>query len=206
MNALAIVPCAWLMAACADDSPAPSYQNAAMQASERGDHKAAISLTRKEVARYSEPSQCSATNSLNCGTLALAYGTLASYQILDGDKTGGEASFGSARGALNWTDPAIKASATAMVYRDVSEAYWQTGDRERAMTVFKAGGAAGGDQWLYMSSAGRAAAAEELPAQAPPAQEEPIEKVPAQKARAQKAPVPKAPDSPIPSAPSSPRS
>jgi hypothetical protein len=48
-------------------------------------------------------------------------------------------------------------SATAMVCRNVSEAFWKTGDRVRAVAVFKEGHAAGGDSWLYMSSAARAA-------------------------------------------------
>jgi hypothetical protein len=132
-----------------------SYQTAAMDASSAGDQKAATSLAKKEVARYATPDQCSMTAKLNCGTLALAYGTLASYQIMDGDRTAGEESFISAKGALSLTDPAIRASATAMVYRDVSEAFWKTGDRSRAVAVFKEGSAAGADQYLYMSSAAR---------------------------------------------------
>jgi len=44
------------------------------------DQKTAIAFARKEVARFSTPEQCSRTTSLNCGTLALAYGTLAEYQ------------------------------------------------------------------------------------------------------------------------------
>ncbi|MDP2374900.1 hypothetical protein [Reyranella sp.] len=134
---------------------AESYQTAAMEASDGGDQKAAASLARKEVARFSTPDQCSMTAKLNCGTLALAYGTLAGYQIMDGDRTAGEESFVSAKGALSLTDPAIRASATAMVYRDVSEAFWKTGDRTRAVAVFKEGRAAGADQYLYMSSAAR---------------------------------------------------
>lgn len=132
-----------------------------MEASDAGDQKVAISLARKEVARFSTPDQCSRTTSFNCGTLALAYGTLAGYQILDGDKPGGERSFGSAKGALGWTDLANRPSATAMVYRDVSEAFWKTGDRARAVAVFKEGRAAGGDFYLFMSSA--AQAADQLP-------------------------------------------
>ena len=46
-----------------------------------GDQKAAISLAKKEVARFDKPEQCSRTTRLNCGTLALTYGTLAGYQI-----------------------------------------------------------------------------------------------------------------------------
>ena len=95
------------------------------------------------------------TAKLQCGTLALAYGTLASYQIMDGDKRGGEESFVSAKGALSLTDAAIKASATGAVYRDVSEASWKMGDRGRAIAIFKEGSAAGADQYLYMSSAAK---------------------------------------------------
>jgi len=47
-------------------------------------------------------------------------------------------------------------SATAMVYRDVSEAFWKVGERARAVAVFNEGRAAGGDSWLFMSSAARA--------------------------------------------------
>ena len=57
---------------------------------------------------------------------------------------------------MSITDPAIKASATGMVYRDVSEAFWTAGDRARAVAVFKEGLAAGGDQYLFMSSAAQA--------------------------------------------------
>lgn len=148
-----IAACGSAMASCAS----ASYQTAAMQASDGGDQKAAISLAKKEVARFSGPDQCSRTNSLNCGTLALAYGTLAGYQILDGDRTAGEGSFGRAKGALSLTDPGTRSSATAMVYRDVSEAFWTVGDRARAVAVFNEGRAAGADKWLFMSSAGRAA-------------------------------------------------
>lgn len=142
--------CALAMTACGESG---SYQIAAMDASSAGDHKAATSLAKKEVARFAD--QCSMTEKLHCGTLALAYGTLAGYQIMDGDRSGGEESFVSAKGALSLTDPAIRASATAMVYRDVSEAFWKKGDRTRAITVFKEGSAAGADQYLYMSSAAR---------------------------------------------------
>jgi hypothetical protein len=153
-NVFTIAACGSMMASCAS----ASYQTAAMQASEGGDQKTATSLAKKEVARFSGPDQCSRTNSLNCGTLALAYGTLAGYQILDGDRTAGEGSFGSAKGALSLTDPGTRSSATAMVYRDVSEAFWQVGDRARAVAVFNEGRAAGADKWLFMSSAARAAA------------------------------------------------
>jgi hypothetical protein len=152
-NVFTIAACGSMMASCAS----ASYQEAAMQASEGGDQKAAISLAKKEVARFSGPDQCSLTNSLNCGTLALAYGTLAGYQILDGDRTAGEGSFISAKGALSVTEPGTRSSATAMVYRDVSEAFWKVGDRARAVAVFNEGRAAGADKWLFMSSAARAA-------------------------------------------------
>jgi hypothetical protein len=148
-NVVMLAACASMMASCAGDS----YQTAAMQASDGGDQKAAISLAKKEVARFSGADQCSRTTSLNCGTLALAYGTLAGYQILDGDSTAGERSFGSAKRALGLTDPAIRSSATGMVYRDVSEAFWKAGDRARAVAVFNEGRAAGADKWLFMSSA-----------------------------------------------------
>jgi hypothetical protein len=135
----------------------PSYLMAAMEASQGGDHKAAVSLAQKEVARLSTPEQCSRTTNYNCGTLALAYSSLAEYQILRGDKMAGERSFRSAKELLGWTDPANRASATAMVYRDVSEAFWKVGDRARAVAIFKEGRASGGDGWLFMSSAARAA-------------------------------------------------
>jgi hypothetical protein len=127
-----------------------------MEASDAGDQKTAISLAKKEVARFSRPDQCSRTVTLNCGTLALAYGTLAGYQILDGDKTAAEGSFISAKGALRLTDLEIRPSATGIVYRDVSEAFWKVGDRSRAVAVFNEGRTAGADKWLYMSSAARA--------------------------------------------------
>jgi hypothetical protein len=152
-SVVAVVASVLIVTSCASDS----YQTAAMQASEAGNQKAAIDLAKKEVARFSEPNQCSRSVSLNCGTLALAYGTLASYQILDGDKTGGEESFIGAKGALSVTDLENRPSATAMVYRDVSEAFWKVGDRSRAVAVFKEGRAAGADKWLFMSSAARAA-------------------------------------------------
>jgi hypothetical protein len=149
-----LAACGLMVASCAT----PSYQEAAMAASDAGDQKAAASLAGKEVARFATPSQCSRTTTTNCGTLALAYGTLASYQILGGDRTGGEASFRSAKEALHLTDPANRASATAMVYHDVSEAFWKMGDRARAIDVFNEGRIAGADQYLFMSSAARAAA------------------------------------------------
>jgi hypothetical protein len=159
---VALAACASLLAACASES---SYQEAALQASDGGDQKAAVSLAKKEVARFSGPDQCSRTTNVNCGTLALAYGALAGYQILDRDRAGGLGSFIQAKGALSLTDPAIRASATAMVYRDVSEAFWRVGDRARAIAVFKEGRAAGADQWLFMSSAARDAEQEPTGAQ-----------------------------------------
>ena len=149
-----VAACALMVASCAGGS----YQEAAMKASDDGDQKAAIGLAKKEVARFSGPDQCSRTTTLNCGTLALAYGTLAGYQILDGDRTAGEGSFSGAKRALSLTDRETRASATAMVYRDVSEAFWQVGDRARAIDVFNEGRIAGADEWLFMSSAARAAA------------------------------------------------
>ncbi len=142
-----------MLAACGSES----YQEAALRASDSGDQKAAVSLAKKEVARFSAPDQCSRATNTNCGTLALAYGALAGYQILDRDRTAGLGSFIQAKGALSLTDPALRPSATAMVYRDVSEAFWKVGDQERAIAVFKEGRAAGADQWLFMSSAARAA-------------------------------------------------
>lgn len=134
-----------------------SYQAAAMKASDEGDQKAAIGLARKEVARFSTPDQCSRTTNKNCGTLALAYGSLAEYQILAGDRVAGESSFGSAKGALDWMDREDRPSATAMVYGGVSEAFWKVGDRTLAIAVFNDGRAAGGDSWLYLCSAAKAA-------------------------------------------------
>jgi hypothetical protein len=154
LNALpGLVACASVLAACSS----PSYQAAAIDASQRGDQKTAISLEQKEVARFATPKQCSSTTSFNCGTLALAYSSLAEYQIIGGDKAAGESSFGHAKGALAWTDSANRASAAAMVYRDVSEAYWKIGDRERAVAVFNEGRAAGADSWLGTASAAAAA-------------------------------------------------
>jgi hypothetical protein len=160
-SVVAVAACGLMVTACASES----YQTAAMKASESGNQKAAIDLAKKEVARFSEPDQCSRSITLNCGTLALAYGTLASYQILDGDRTAGEGSFISAKGALSVMDLETRPSATAMVYRDVSEAFWNVGDRARAVAVFNEGRAAGADKWLFMSSAARAAD------QQPPAQQ-----------------------------------
>jgi hypothetical protein len=162
---VAVAACAAMLMACAS----ASYQAAALQASDSGDQKTAISLAKKEVALFSTADKCSLANRVECGTLALAYGALASYQILDRDRAGGEGSFIQAKGALSLTDPAIKASATGIVYRDVSEAFWKAGDEERAIAVFKEGRAAGGDEYLFMSSAARAA--DQKPAAQPAAGE-----------------------------------
>lgn len=147
-----VAACALALTSCAGD---PSYQVAAMEASNSGDQKAATDLARKEVARFSKPDQCSPKATVNCGTLALAYGTLARYQILDGDRMGGESSFRSAKQALRLTDPEFRAGATGVVYGDVSEAFWKAGDRARAVDIFKEGTTAGADQYLYMTSAAR---------------------------------------------------
>jgi hypothetical protein len=147
--------CALALSACATPS---SHQAAAIEASQRGDHKAAVHFAEKDVARYSAPGQCSGSSTFNCGTLALAYGSLAEYQILTGDKVAGDRSFGRAKDAIGRMDRADRPSATAMVFRDVSEAYWKTGDRARAVVVFNEGRAAGGDGWLTTASAAAAAA------------------------------------------------
>jgi hypothetical protein len=152
---------------CASTSPEPSYQAAAMEASQRGDLKTAISLVQKEVARYSTPDECAGTTTRNCGTLALAYSSLAEYQILSGDMAAGESSFRSAKEALGRTDRANRASAAGIVYRDVSEAFWKAGDRPRAIAVFKEGRVAGGDSYLYMGSAAKAVADQEKAAPRP---------------------------------------
>ncbi|CAN0395125.1 unnamed protein product, partial [Phaeothamnion confervicola] len=136
-----VAACALAMTSCASDS----YQVAAMEASDSGDQKAATSLAKKEVLRFSTPDQCSRTTTVNCGTLALAYGTLARYQILDGDRAAGEGSFRSAKEALRLTDLETRSGATAVVYGDVSEAFWKVGDRARAIDVFEEGRAAGAD-------------------------------------------------------------
>jgi hypothetical protein len=152
-DVVAVAACVSMIASCANGS----YQAAALQAAEAGDQKAAIILAKKEVARFAGPDQCSRTARLNCGTLALAYGALAGYQILDGDTAAGERSFSSAKGALSLTDLQTRPSATAMVYRDVSEAFWKVRNHARAVAVFNEGRAAGADEWLFMSSAARIA-------------------------------------------------
>ena len=124
-----------------------------MEASSAGDQKKAITLARQDIERFAAADQCSPTVKVNCGTLALAYSTVAQYQILDGDWRAGERSFQAAKRTLPMVEPANKASATAMVYRDVSEAYWKIGNKPRAVAVFNEGREAGGDVWLYSSSA-----------------------------------------------------
>jgi hypothetical protein len=146
-----IAACA-LAAACTS----PSYEAQAIQASDGGDQQAAIRLAAKEVAKFSAPEQCSPGSTINCGTLALAYSSLAQYQILGGDRTAGESSFRSAKSALTWTDRRDRASAAAMVYGDISEAFWKVGDRARAVAVFNDGRAAGGDSYLFLVSAAQA--------------------------------------------------
>ena len=149
-----LAACALGVTACASN---PSYQAEAIQASQGGDQKRAVSLAEKEVARFSTPDQCSGSSNVNCGTLALAYGGLAEYQILSGNKLAGERSFILAKDAIRRTPLDHKRSATGMVYRDVSEAYWKTGDKTRAIAVFNEGRAAGGDSWLFTASAAEAA-------------------------------------------------
>jgi hypothetical protein len=156
-----------LLPACASDST--SYQEQALRASESGDLKAATALAQKEVEKYSASDQCSSTTNYNCGTLALAYSSLAEYQILSGNVAAGERSFDRAKGALQRVPKDNKPSATGMVYRDVSEAFWKAGDRKRAIAIFKEGTTRGADEWLYTSSAAKAVAQQEgRPAPATP--------------------------------------
>jgi hypothetical protein len=155
-----LATCALVAASCTSSS----YEAAAIEASQSGDQKTAVRLAQKEVARFSTRSQCSRSRNFNCGTLALAYGSLAEYQILNGDKTAGESSFSSAKAALGQMNSADRPSATAMVYRDVSEGYWKVGDRTRATVVFNEGRAAGADGWLFTASA--AGAGDRGPAEA----------------------------------------
>ena len=116
-----------------------SYDLAAMDASYSGDMDSAIGLAKKEVARFATPDQCSAEHNLNCGTLALAYGSLAQYQIAAGDRAAGEISFGHARDAMGLMDLAYLPATAGVVYRDVSEAFWKAGDRARARRGDRAG-------------------------------------------------------------------
>ena len=127
-----------------------------MDASYSGDMKSAISLARKEVARFSTPEQCSPARNINCGTLALAYGSLAQYQIEGGDRAAGEISFSNAKAAMSIMDRDHVPGAAGVVYRDVSEAFWKIGDKARAKAVIEEGRLAGGDTWLMGSSAGQA--------------------------------------------------
>lgn len=153
-----VVAGALLTSACASTS---SYQEEAMQASDKGDLKSATSLAQKEVEKYSATDQCSSTTNYNCGTLALALSSLAEYQIRGGNPAAGERSFDRAKGALQRVPTENKPSATGMVYRDVSEAFWKAGDKRRAIAVFKEGTTRGADQWLYTSSAAKAVAEQE---------------------------------------------
>ncbi len=167
LRLVATVAMGALAAACA--SGGDSYQAEAMQASDKGDLKTATSLAQKEVDKYSASDQCSSTTNYNCGTLALAYSSLAEYQIRSGDKSAGERSFDRAKGALQLVPKDNKPSATGMVYRDVSEAFWKAGDKQRAIAVFREGATRGADEWLYTSSAAKAVAQQEgRPATPPP--------------------------------------
>jgi hypothetical protein len=143
---------ALVMASCSSPT---TYQAAAIQASESGDQKAAASLAAKDVEQFSASGQCAGDSTLNCGTLALAYGSLAQYQILGGDKAAGERSFLKAKGAIARMDRADRPSAVGMVYHDVSEGYWKVGDKTRAREVFNEGRDAGADKFLYFASAAR---------------------------------------------------
>ncbi len=167
LRLVATVATAALATACA--SGGESYQAEAMQASDKGDLKTAASLAQKEVDKYSASDQCSSSTNYNCGTLALAYSSLAEYQIRSGDRAAGERSFDRAKGALQLVAKDNKPSATGMVYRDVSEAYWKAGDKSRAIAVFREGTTRGADEWLYTSSAAKAVAQQEgRPATPPP--------------------------------------
>ena len=157
-NVAGVVGFALAVSACASDT---SYQEQALRASEGGDLRSATSLAQKEVDKYSAPDQCSSTTNYNCGTLALALSSLAEYQILSGNKAAGERSFDRAKGALQLVPKENKRSATGMVYRDVSEAFWKAGDKRRAMAIFKEGTTRGADEWLYSASAAKAVAQEE---------------------------------------------
>lgn len=152
---LAAVAMSALVAACGGDKPR-SYDLAAMDASYSGDLKTAIALARKEVARFSTPEQCSPAQNINCGTLAMAYGSLTQYQIAAGDRAGAEVSFADAKAAMSIMDRTYLPSTAGVVYRDVSEAFWKVGDRQRAKAVIEEGRLAGGDTWLAGSSAGQA--------------------------------------------------
>lgn len=158
LKLVAAVAAGALLTACGSD---PSYQEQALRASEGGDLKSATSLAQKEVEKYSASDQCSSTTNYNCGTLALALSSLAEYQILSGNVAAGERSFDRAKGALQRVPKDNKPSATGMVYRDVSEAFWKAGDKRRAIAVFREGTTRGADEWLYTSSAAKAVAQQE---------------------------------------------
>ena len=158
-NVAGVFGCALAVTACGSSDT--SYQEQALRASEGGDLKSATSLAQKEVEKYSASDQCSSTTNYNCGTLALALSSLAEYQILSGNRAAGERSFDRAKGALQLVPKDNKPSATGMVYRDVSEAFWKAGDKRRAIAVFKEGTTRGTDEWLYTSSAAKAVAQEE---------------------------------------------
>ena len=168
-----------------------SYDLAAMDASYRGDMTSAIGLARKEVARFSTPEQCSPAQNINCGTLAMAYGSLTQYQIAAGDRAGAEVSFANARDAMSIMDREHLPATAGVVYRDVSEAFWKVGDKARAKAVIEEGRLAGGDTWLAGSSAGQAIV-----------QEKARERERARRAAEEAAPVVPAPLAPAPLAPS----
>lgn len=155
----AFVACALGTAACTSGDA--SYQEAALRASENGDLKGATSLAQKEVEKFSASDQCSTSTNYNCGTLALAYSSLAEYQIRGGNTAAGERSFDRAKGVLVMVPADNKPSATGMVFRDVSEAFWKAGNKQRAIAVFKEGRTRGADEWLYTSSAAKAVAEQE---------------------------------------------
>jgi hypothetical protein len=158
-NVAGLVGCALAVTACGGSET--SYQEQALRASEGGDLRSATSLAQKEVEKYSASDQCSSTTNYNCGTLALALSSLAEYQIRSGNVAAGERSFDRAKGALQLVPKDNKPSATGMVYRDVSEAFWKAGDKRRAIAVFREGTTRGADEWLYTSSAAKAVAQQE---------------------------------------------
>jgi hypothetical protein len=152
-----LLACAFMSALAAACSSAPTtYESDAINASFAGDQKKAIGLAKKEVARFATPDQCSPAKRINCGTLALSYGSLAEYQVLDGDRAGGETSLQNAKGALAMMDRTELPSATGMVYRGISDAYWKKGDQARARALILEGREAGADGWLLTTAAGQA--------------------------------------------------
>ena len=62
---VAVAVCALMITSCTS----ASYQTEAMQASEGGDQKAAISLAKKEVARFSRPTNALAPPASTAGRL-----------------------------------------------------------------------------------------------------------------------------------------